>query len=159
MIRNYLVLFFVAMLVYSMTGCKKETSEIHLIPAFEGDTTTLSGLFKSDEGVNAGYSVFMDFSKGAQTRAQRNSWDFGVYCGAENRLIINHSMGAAAIALSKTSLTDVTESDTTALQTDGTLLVSQTIGNLKNVDPVSGTFANYLSGTVFAEVKADPDLH
>lgn len=157
MIRNYLLLFFVSTLVYSLTSCKKETSEIHLIPAEKGDTTTLSGLVKSDEGVNAGYSVFMDFSKAVQTRVQRDSWDFGVYCGAENRLIINHSMGAAAIALSKTSLADVGEGDTTALQTNGTLLVSQTNGNLKNVDPVSGSFADYLSGTVFAEVKADPE--
>ncbi|WP_219224383.1 HmuY family protein [Pedobacter antarcticus] len=157
MIRNYLLLFFVATLVYSLTGCKKETSEIHLIPAFKGDTTTLNGLARANEGINASYSVFMDFSRGIQTRELRNSWDFGVYCGAENRLIINHSMGAAAIALNKTSLADVGAADTSALEKDGTLLVNQTNGNLKNVDPVSGDFAAYLSGTVFAEVKADAE--
>ncbi|SFF37140.1 HmuY protein [Pedobacter antarcticus] len=157
MIRNYLLLFFVAILFYSMTGCKKEISEIHLIPAFKGDTTTLNGLARPTEGIYASYSVFMDFSKGIQTRELRNSWDFGVYCGTENRLIINHTMGAAAIALNKTSLASVTGSDTTALETNNTLRVNGTSGNTANVDPVSGDFAAYLSGTVFAEIKADAE--
>lgn len=155
MIRNYLALFFAATILYSLGSCKKETSEINLIPAFQGDTTTLSGLVLSDEAINAKYSVYMDFSKGVQSRAQRPSWDFAVYCGTENRLILNSSMGATAVALNKSVLTEVNGNDTIPLKDAQTLVLGASVNSIRTVDPVSGSLNTYLSGTVFPEVTAD----
>lgn len=154
-IKKYIVPIFFAALVYSVISCKKETSEINLIPAFKGDTTTLLGLAQADEGVNAAHHVFMNFRRGVKSRALRLSWDFGVYAGAENRLILNYSMGATAVALNKTVLAQVSAEDTVGLATANTLILGARPGIVNIADPVAGSFANYLGGTVIGDITDD----
>lgn len=138
----------------AVTACSKDEDPIVTVPASDGSTLTLKGLIGSEAGASAGNSVFVDFSTDKQTAAARASWDLGFYSGTDFRVIINHSTGAAAIALDKTDLNAVTAADTVALATTATLTLGQGAGDFPNIDPVEGTPAPYLAGTVIKTISA-----
>jgi hypothetical protein len=138
----------------AFTACSKDEDPIVVVPPSDGSTLTLNGLIGTEAGTSAGNSVFVDFSTDKQTSAARASWDLGFYSGSDFRVILNHTMGEAAIALNKTDLNAVTAADTTALATAGTLALGQGAGYFANLDPVDGTATTYLAGTVIAAVSA-----
>lgn len=147
---------FVALLctLTAFSSCKKDENPIIEIPASAGSTLTLNGLIGNESGTSAGNSVFVDFSKDKQVSVARNSWDLGFYAGAEFRVILNHTLGATAIALDKTDLNTVTAADTITIATGATLALGQGQGGFSTIDPVTGLAAAYLSGTVIKEVSA-----
>lgn len=142
--------------VTAFAACSKDdtTEPIVIVPPSDGSTLTLNGLIGTEAGTSAGNSVFVDFSTDKQTSAARASWDLGFYSGSDFKVILNHTMGAAAIALTKNDLTTVTAADTTALVTSSTLALGQGLGNFANIDPVEGTASAYLAGTVIQTVSA-----
>lgn len=140
--------------IAAVTACSKDEDPIVVVPPSDGSTMTLKGLIGSEAGASAGNSVFVDFSTDKQTSVARTSWDLGFYSGTDFRVIINHSTGAAAIALNKTDLNTVTAADTAALATAATLTLGQGAGDFPNIDPVEGNTATYLAGTVIKTISA-----
>lgn len=141
-------------LATAFTACKKDSDPIIVTPASSGSTLTLNGLIGSEPGTTAGNSVFVDFSTDKQTAVARTSWDLGFYSGDDFKVILNHTVGATAIALSKTDLNLVTEADTTALAISGDLNLGQGAGGFSYIDPVDGDAATYLAGTVIKTISA-----
>ena len=139
------------------SGCKDEEIIINTIKPSAGKTLTLSGISSTEAGLNAKNSVFVDMSKDLQTSVLRSGWDLGFYCGSDFKVILNHSTGATAIQVNKTDLNDVTFADVKALPKDSTSFEFGTAG-IGTVDPVTGSFTNYLAGTVWKDVAlADND--
>lgn len=141
-------------LATAFTACKKDSDPIIVTPASTGSTLTLNGLIGSEAGSAAGNSVFVDFSTDKQTSVARTSWDLGFYSGDDFKVILNHTVGATAIALNKTDLNLVTEADTTALAASGDLNLGQGAGGFSYIDPVEGDAATYLAGTVIKTIAA-----
>ncbi|MVM31737.1 hypothetical protein GO755_16940 [Spirosoma sp. HMF4905] len=109
-----------------------------------GTTLTLDGGTGGASAVNA---VFVDLSNNAQTAVKRASWDLGFSSGTDFRVIINNMTGAAAIALAKNDLTQVTAADTVGL----VLSTSDfSPAGLKLIDDVSGD----LTKTVIPSISA-----
>ena len=96
--------------------------------------------------INAVNSVFVDFSNNIQTPVARNNWDLGFYNGNDFRVILNNTVAAAAIALAKTDLNQVTAQDTIGLD----LTISTTSEALTFIDDVSGE----LTKTVIAGISS-----
>ena len=136
------------------TACQKDDEPTIVIPPSEGSSLTLNGIIAAEAGTSAGNSVFVDFSKDKQSSVARNSWDLGFYSGSDFRVILNHTVGASAIELSKTDLSQVTASDTTALAVNGTLNIGLGNGTFSLVDPVDSEPTAYLAGTVIKAVSA-----
>jgi len=110
----------------------------------EGSNMTLQG---GEGGSSAINSVFVDFSNNMQTSVARKSWDLGFYCADDFRVILNHTVGAAAIAIDKTDLTQVTAEDTVTLN----LTVSTSNTNAFNIiDDVDGD----MTKTVFGDISS-----
>jgi len=141
-------------LTAAFAACSKDEDPIVTVPPSDGSTMTLNGLIGAEAGASAGNSVFVDFSTDKQTSVARASWDLGFYSGTDYRVILNHSVGATAIATTKTNLNDVTAADTTSLVTSATLALGQGAGLFTTIDPVEGTATAYLSGTVIQAVSA-----
>ena len=109
-----------------------------------GTTLTLDGGTGGSSAVN---SVFADLSNNAATSVKRAAWDLGFYSGSDFRVILNNTTGAAATALAKNDLAQVTAADTVGL----VLNVSNfDPAGLKQIDDVSGD----LTKTVIASVSA-----
>lgn len=109
-----------------------------------GSNMTLQG---GEGGSSAINSVFVDMSNNVQSSVARKSWDLGFYCADDFRVILNHTVGAAAIAINKNDLTQVTAEDTVALN----LTVSSSNENAFNIiDDVDGD----MSKTVFGDISA-----
>jgi len=144
----------VAFLAVTFTACKKDSEPVVVVPPSDGNTLTLNGLIGAEAGPSAGNSVFVDFSTDKQVSVDRTSWDLGFYNGDEYRVILNHSVGATAIALDKTDLNQVTAQDTITLATSAALAIGQGAGGFSLVDAVEGSKAIYLSNTVIKEVSA-----
>ncbi|GAB3944915.1 hypothetical protein GCM10028805_13160 [Spirosoma harenae] len=109
-----------------------------------GTTLILDGGTGGSSAINA---VFADLSNNAATSVKRAAWDLGFYSGSDFRVILNNMTGAAAIALAKNDLTQVTAADTVGLS----LNVSNfDPAGLKWVDDVSGD----LTKTVIASISA-----
>lgn len=108
-----------------------------------GTTLTLDGGTGGSSAVNA---VFADLSNNAQSPVKRAGWDLGFYSGADFRVILNNMTGAAAIALTKNDLTQVTAADTVGLA----LAANPDAASLKLVDDVTGD----ITKTVIAAVSA-----
>ncbi|WP_460969952.1 HmuY family protein [Spirosoma migulaei] len=109
-----------------------------------GTTLTLDGGTGGSSAINA---VFVDLSNNAQNAVKRASWDLGFSSGTDFRVIINNMTGAAAIALTKTDLTQVTAADTVGL----VLSTSDfSPAGLKLIDDVSGD----LTKTVIPAISA-----
>ncbi|WP_131537232.1 HmuY family protein [Pedobacter nototheniae] len=144
-----------AIVAATFTACKKDSNEpVIVVPPSDGSTLTLNGLIGAELGSSAGNSVFVDLSKDKQTSVVRASWDLGFYSGDEFRVILNSTMGSAAVALEKTDLNQVTAQDTISLALNTTLTIGQGAGTLTHVDPVLGTKSTYLAGTVIKEISA-----
>ena len=133
------------------SGCKDEEIIINTIKPSAGNTLTLSGISSTEAGLNAKNSVFVDMSKDLQTSVLRSGWDLGFYCGSDFKVILNHSTGATAIQVNKTDLNDVTMADVTALPGGSASFDFGTAG-IGTVDPVTGSFTNYIAGTVWKDV-------
>lgn len=145
----------VALLALTFTACKKDKDDpIIEVPPSDGSTLTLNGIAGSETGDAAANSVFVDFSADKQTTVLRASWDLGFYCGSDFRVILNHSVGATAIQLDKTDLTQVTAADTTTLASTSALALGQGAGGFGLVDLVEGTKSAYLSSTVIKEISS-----
>jgi len=140
--------------VAALSSCSKDEDTIVTVPASDGSTLTLNGLIGAEDGPSAGNSVFVDFSTDKQTSVARAAWDLGFYSGAEFRVILNNTAGAAAIVTTKTDLNAVTAADTTALALSAKLTIGQGAGDFPQVDPVEGNLSTYLTGTVIKEVSA-----
>jgi len=145
-------LFTLLCFVVAFTSCSKDDEPIVEVAPSDGSTLTLNGLIGTEAGTSAGNSVFVDFSADQQAAVARESWDLGFYSGSDFRVIINHSVGATAVAIDKTDLTQVTAADTTALTSVLALGLGQ--GSFANLDPVDGNASTYLSGTVIKSVSA-----
>jgi len=96
-----------------------------------GTTLTLDGGTGGSSAIN---SVFVDLSNNTATSVKRSGWDLGFYSGDDFRVILNNTTGAAAIALAKTDLTQVTAADTVGLA----LTLGFDPSGLKLIDDVSG---------------------
>lgn len=109
-----------------------------------GTTLTLDGGTGGSSAVN---SVFADLSNNSATSVRRAAWDLGFYSGTDFRVIINNTTGAAAIALAKNDLTQVTAADTVGL-----VLSTSNFdpAGLKLIDDVSGD----ITKTVIAGISA-----
>ncbi|MBD2752056.1 HmuY family protein [Spirosoma validum] len=111
-----------------------------------GTTLTLDGGTGGSSAVN---SVFADLSNNTSTPIRRAAWDLGFYSGTDFRVILNNMTGAAATALNKTDLAQVTAADTVGLN----LAFSGT-----NPDPATMVLLDDVSGdltkTVIAPVSA-----
>jgi len=140
--------------VTAFTACSKDDDPIVTVPASDGSTLTLNGLIGSEAGTSAGNSVFVDFSVDKQTSVERASWDLGFYSGTEFKVILNNTVGATAVEINKTDLTQVTAADTTALAIAGSLALGQGAGGYTYIDPVEGNLTTYLAGTVIKTVSA-----
>lgn len=152
------VLFALSFILLLFSTCKKETTETFPASPLLTDTLILTGLSGGEtgttaelQGANALRSVFVDLSKGVQSYVLRTGWDIGLYSGSEFRVILNHSTGATAIKLDKTDLAAVSSADTTSLSSGNVLDLGK---SLTTVDPLIGTFADYLSNTVIDEISA-----
>ncbi|WP_442588696.1 HmuY family protein [Pedobacter sp. AW31-3R] len=160
MMTKQSVLLALLSILFLFSACKDETTEFFPIAPVAADTLILGGVSGTevvtgnDEeliGAVALNSVFVDLSTSTQTTALRTKWDLGFYGGTDFRVILNHSTGATAVKLDKNNMNAVGESDSTALVGPNTLV----FGNgTSNVDPMTGSFADYLSGTVVDEVSA-----
>ena len=60
-------------------------------------------------GPNEQYQVYVDLSKGTQTKVKRDSWDLGFYNGTNFRVMLNTSIYMAVKALDETDLSKVTK--------------------------------------------------
>ncbi|MBB6502466.1 HmuY family protein [Pedobacter cryoconitis] len=138
----------------AFTACKKDNNPIIEAPASVGNKLTLNGLIGTEAGASAGNSVFVDFSTDKQTSVARTSWDLGFYAGNDFKVILNHTVGATAIALAQTDLTKVTATDTITLAASGALNLGQGEGGFSTIDPVEGTATAYLAGTVIKTISA-----
>lgn len=159
-IGKYVIGAVLCYMSFSFLGCTKDSFHFNDVPVSLGDTTTLSGIYNTEEGDSAYNSVFLDLSKNVQTTILRTSWDLGLYSGAANKVIINHSTGAAVIATDATDWTKVGQADSvklTANNPDALLLYFKlpTVGviptssaALTNVDPVAGDSTTYMGGTI-----------
>ncbi|MFT3738550.1 MAG: HmuY family protein [Breznakibacter sp.] len=108
----------------------------------EGSSMTLQG---GEGGASAVNSVFVDFSNNAQSSVLRQSWDLGFYCGDDFKVILNHTVGASAIALEKTDLSLVSATDTIGLN----LTVATSNANAFNIiDDVDGDMSQTVFGTI-----------
>lgn len=144
---SFLTLAGLSVAVYSCS--KDDTSNVPVIPPSNGDTAyVLNGLIGTEDGSQAGNSVFADLSTPAQTAVARTKWDLGFYCGTDFRIIINNTTGATAAALAKTDLTQVTAADTAGFKAK--LAVGQGAGNFSIIDNVDGK----IDSTVIAAVSA-----
>ncbi|MCX2480924.1 hypothetical protein OQY15_17600 [Pedobacter sp. MC2016-15] len=148
---KYAIPLVLAFMFFSWLGCKKDTTTFNRVQASLGDTVVLRGIANRERGDSAYNSVFLDFSTALQTSVLRSSWDLGFYCGAEFRVIINHSIGATVAVLDKTDLDQVTIADTVALVRKFNLDVD-TAGDLTTVDPVDLDSAAYLAGTIIPDI-------
>ncbi|MDR1876910.1 MAG: HmuY family protein, partial [Flavobacteriaceae bacterium] len=81
---------------------------------------------------------------------QRDSWDFGFYCGDEFRVIINNSIMMAAGKIESTDIDAVTEADV------ATLKLQVVVGNFQaeNTQYVDDIKGNYLNRTAIDEISA-----
>jgi len=140
--------------VTAFTACSKDEDPIVVVPASDGSTLTLNGISGTEDGTSAGNSVFVDFSVDKQTSVERASWDLGFYSGSDFKVILNNTVGATAIQIDKTDLTQVTAADTTALATATTLALGQGKGNFAYIDPVDANATAYLAGTAIKTVSA-----
>lgn len=152
--NKYIKIIALLSMSVSFMACSKDSDPIVEVPPSDGSTLTLKGLIGTEAGTSAGNSVFVDFSTDQQSSVARESWDLGFYCGTDFRVILNHTVGATAVALTKNDLTTVTAADTTALVTSETLALGQGKGTLATIDAVDGTASAYLAGTVIAAVSA-----
>ncbi|NEU67500.1 HmuY family protein [Spirosoma agri] len=109
-----------------------------------GTNLTLDGGTGGSSAVNA---VFVDLSNNAQSSVKRASWDLGFSSGTDFRVILNNMTGAAAIALAKNDLNQVTAADTVGL-----VLSTSNFdpAGLKLIDDVSGD----LTKTVIPSISA-----
>ncbi|HEY0175797.1 MAG TPA: HmuY family protein [Pedobacter sp.] len=152
-VTKYTVIAILCCMIFAYSSCKKDYIHIDYRRPLAADTLTLNGIAGLETGDNAANSVFVDLSKGVQTTVSRISWDLGFYCGVDTfRVIINHSHGATAIAVDK-DLLSVKASDSVANAT--ALSLDRTTGNIASVDPVSGSFSSYITGTVINEISAN----
>ncbi len=135
-------------------SCSKDDDPIIEVPPSDGSTMTLNGLIGAEAGSSAGNSVFVDFSTDKQTSVARTSWDLGFYSGADFKVILNNTVGATAVALTKTDLTQVTAADTIPLVAANTLALGLGAGSFTTLDPVEGNTATYLNGTVIHTISA-----
>lgn len=140
--------------VTAFTACSKDEDPIVVVPASDGSTLTLNGLIGTEAGTSAGNSVFVDFSVDKQTSVERASWDLGFYSGSDFKVILNNTVGATAIQIDKTDLTQVTAADTTALVTANTLALGLGLGSFSYIDPVDANATAYLAGTAIKTVSA-----
>lgn len=141
----------IALLTFTavIASCKKDEEPIVVVPPSDGSTLTLNGLVANEAGSAAGNSVYVDFSKDAQTSVQRSSWDLGFYSGADFRVILNNSTSGAAKVTAATSLTAIGEADTLGL----TLAINQMApvpADLNFFDGMSGS----ITGTVIPAIPA-----
>lgn len=134
---------------FVMSSCKKDNDPIVEVPPSDGSTLTLNGLIASESGASAGNSVYVDFSKDAQSSVQRISWDLGFSSGADFRVILNNSTAAAAKVTTATSLSAIGATDTIGVK----LAINQmapVAEDLTFFDAMSGS----LTGTVIPAVPA-----
>ena len=99
-----------------------------------GTTLTLDGGTGGSSAIN---SVFADLSNNSATSVRRAAWDLGFYSGDDFRVILNNTTGAAAIALTKNDLTQVTAADTVGL-----------VLNVSNFDPAGLKLIDDVSGDI-----------
>jgi hypothetical protein len=136
----------------AFTSCSKDDDPIVEVAPSDGSTLTLQGIIGAEAGTSAGNSVFVDFSADQQISAARESWDLGFYSGAEFKVILNHSVGATAIATTATDLSQVTAADTVGLVSVLNLPAFQ--GQFSTLEPVDGNLATYLTGTAIQTISA-----
>lgn len=70
-----------------------------------------SGIIDTENGgSNQPNQVYFDFSTGVQTAVRRDTWEIGLYNGAENRVFLNNSLSVSAVELTGvTDLLSITE--------------------------------------------------
>lgn len=66
-------------------------------------------------GPNQPFQVYVDLSKGTQTKVKRDAWDLGFYNGTYFRVMLNSSIYMAVKALDETDLTKVSRASVSKL--------------------------------------------
>ncbi|MBE9586623.1 hypothetical protein IM792_19395 [Mucilaginibacter sp. JRF] len=126
-----------------LVGATNSTKVSFAAITSDGTTLTLNG---GEGGAAAVNSVFVDLSANKQTSVLRNSWDLGFYAGDDFRVIINNTTAASVIAVDKTDLTQVSESDITI----SNLNLGYGQGSFSIIDDVNGD----LTKTAIPQVSA-----
>ncbi|MGB4775005.1 MAG: HmuY family protein, partial [Daejeonella sp.] len=124
---------------------KKNNLELSFSPIVSTGTDLM--LNGGTGGAAAVNSVFVDLSASTSKSVARASWDLGFYNGADFRVIINNTNGAAAIKIDKTDLKQVTAADVNP----ASLAIGAGSGTLDLMDHPDGD----LSKTVIKEITAN----
>lgn len=110
---NIKTLITTSIVALTLASCKDNAAEpIIVVPPSSGSTLTLNGLIGAEAGSAAGNSVYVSLSTDTQTPVARSSWDLGFYAGSNFRVILNNTVSAGALVLTKNNLSDVGEADT-----------------------------------------------
>ncbi len=105
----------IALVALVLGACKKDTDPIIIVPPSGGSSIRLNGIAGTESGSAAGNSVYLDLSADRQTTSLRSSWDIGLYCGSDFRVILNNTSSAGAKVLAKNDLATVGAADTIGL--------------------------------------------
>ena len=125
------------------TSCNKGDNVAPAIKPSDGTSQTING---GSGGVSAANTVFIDLSTDKQDSVARSTWDLGLYCGSDFKVMINNTTWAKATVLNKTDLAAVGASDTMAISFTQTYSAT----DYTFIDTVSGD----LSKTIIPAVSA-----
>ncbi|MBB6274315.1 hypothetical protein HDF26_004789 [Pedobacter cryoconitis] len=157
--NRFRIIIICCLAVFAFTGCKKDKVDYKYPQPFDGQTVQLPGISGNELGFFAANSVFVDFSKGVISTVKRDSWNLGLYPGADFKVIINHSMGAMAVNTGKTDIAAVGAADSIAITQnliDGTLDF-RSAKSADRINPVIGDSLSYLNKLTLVNVGDSED--
>jgi hypothetical protein len=134
---------------FIILSCKEDDTPIHVPQPGATLNIPVGGPTEPNQ-------VWVDLDQSNVNVNQRDSWDFGFYCGENFRVILNNSTYMAAGKLNSTNMDEVKESDIAFLKS------VVTVGNFQadNIQYVDDIMGNYLERTAIDEIsKKDEDNH
>jgi hypothetical protein len=134
---------------FIILSCKEDDTPIHVPQPGATLNIPVGGPTEPNQ-------VWVDLDQSNVNVNQRDSWDFGFYCGENFRVILNNSTYMAAGKLNSTNVDEVKESDIAFLKS------VVTVGNFQadNIQYVDDIMGNYLERTAIDEIsKKDEDNH
>ena len=91
------------MMAVSLFACKEDP--VPPVPVQQNVSLTTGGPNQENQ-------LYFDLGSGNQYAVARDSWDFGFYCGAEDAVILNGSVGMLARSTNIANFADVSPTDT-----------------------------------------------
>lgn len=131
-----------------MTACDDDSDPV-IIPPDESGMIEVNG-----GGATYPNTVFIKLRSSEQIAVKRESWDLAFSTGSEFKVLINGTTGAMASGTGKTLLSEVGETEITAAETSGELILSFT--NLEGILHVDDP-ANPLENPVISTISTTED--